>query len=183
MIRRSKRIVQYTKILNLHLNELNHICRYYSKEERSVDSPKKKAKKKSEIRIPNTFYTNVKMPSTYEFGSLKENEIKLLSYNVAGLNASINKGLKEYLLAENADVFFLQETKLSHNLVEPLLDEKIYPYHSGEKLRRLAYKVEFNKEIESYVKNLELRKPIVWGGDFNVSHTENDLSRPKANMK
>ena len=48
-------------------------------------------------------------------------------------------------------------------------------------LSRLDYKLEFNKELLKYLKKLEIKKPLVITGDYNVAHQEIDLARPKEN--
>ncbi len=44
--------------------------------------------------------------------------IKLSSWNVNGIRASLNKGLREYLTDSNADIFCLQETKAQADQVD-----------------------------------------------------------------
>lgn len=51
--------------------------------------------------------------------------MKLISWNVNGLRACLNKGFEEFFKIEDADVFCLQETKLS----EGQLDLKLDGYH------------------------------------------------------
>ncbi|WP_022819779.1 exodeoxyribonuclease III [Fusobacterium russii] len=50
--------------------------------------------------------------------------MKLISWNVNGIRACLKKGFLEYFNAENADIFCLQETKLSEGQLE--LDLKGY---------------------------------------------------------
>ncbi len=54
--------------------------------------------------------------------------------------------------------------------------------NANPELSRLAYKLEFNEAILSYIKELELLKPVIITGDFNVAHQEIDLARPKENV-
>lgn len=51
--------------------------------------------------------------------------MKLISWNVNGIRACLKKGFLEYFEAENADIFCLQETKLS----EGQLDLDLKGYH------------------------------------------------------
>ena len=44
--------------------------------------------------------------------------MKLTTWNVNGIRASLNKGLREYLLASDADVICLQETKAQQEQVD-----------------------------------------------------------------
>ena len=58
----------------------------------------------------------------------------------------------------------------------------IYFPNANHELSRLAYKEEFNKKFLEYVKKLEMKKPVVVCGDFNVAHQEIDLARPGDNV-
>ena len=49
-------------------------------------------------------------------------------------------------------------------------------------LARITYKEKFNKEILTYLKKLEKKKPVIVCGDFNVAIEEIDLARPKENI-
>lgn len=44
--------------------------------------------------------------------------MKLISWNVNGIRACINKGFKEFFIQENADIFCIQETKCQQGQVE-----------------------------------------------------------------
>ena len=57
----------------------------------------------------------------------------------------------------------------------------VYVPNSGNDLRRLDYRKEWDIEFLNFIKELEKRKPVVINGDFNVAHKEIDLARPKAN--
>ena len=57
----------------------------------------------------------------------------------------------------------------------------VYVPNSGNDLKRLGYRQEWDLAFFNYLKDLELKKPIVACGDFNVAHKEIDLARPKAN--
>lgn len=54
--------------------------------------------------------------------------------------------------------------------------------NSNHELSRLGYKLEFNQELEKYLKKLEKKKPVILTGDLNVAHQEMDLARPKENV-
>jgi len=43
------------------------------------------------------------------------NHLKIVSYNVNGINASVKKGAKEYIAREQPDILCLQETKVNPN--------------------------------------------------------------------
>jgi exodeoxyribonuclease-3 len=57
----------------------------------------------------------------------------------------------------------------------------VYVPNSGNDLKRLAYRQEWDKAFFNYLKNLEKTKPVVVCGDFNVAHKPIDIARPKAN--
>ena len=56
-----------------------------------------------------------------------------------------------------------------------------YTPNSGEGLRRLEYRQQWDADFLKYVKKLEKEKPVVLCGDLNVAHTEMDIARPQAN--
>ncbi|MCI5157769.1 MAG: exodeoxyribonuclease III [Candidatus Electrothrix sp. AUS1_2] len=55
--------------------------------------------------------------------------------------------------------------------------------NSQHGLKRLQYKLDFNKEILHYMDQLAEKKSVVLCGDLNVAHNEIDLANPKANIK
>ncbi|MFT5320511.1 MAG: exodeoxyribonuclease-3 [Pseudohongiellaceae bacterium] len=57
----------------------------------------------------------------------------------------------------------------------------VYTPNSGNGLRRLEYRQQWDKEFLSYLQNLEKTKPVVVCGDLNVAHKDIDLARPKPN--
>lgn len=57
----------------------------------------------------------------------------------------------------------------------------VYTPNAGDELKRLPYRVEWDKAFLKYVKCLEQKKPIIFCGDLNVAHQEIDLARPDAN--
>ncbi|MCH2063367.1 MAG: exodeoxyribonuclease III [Roseibacillus sp.] len=164
--------------------------------------------------------------------------MKLISWNVNGIRAALNKGAAEAITTENPDVFCLQETKARPEQVElPLelgayknywnsaekkgysgtaifskqepqevfvdmgIDEhdtegrvisaefadfvlvNVYTPNSQDGLRRLDYRLEWDKAFLGYLKHLESsrKKPVIFCGDLNVAHQEIDLARPKQN--
>ncbi|MEZ5070266.1 MAG: exodeoxyribonuclease III [Bacteroidales bacterium] len=56
-----------------------------------------------------------------------------------------------------------------------------YVPNSGNDLKRLAYRQQWDTDFFDYLKELERDKPVVACGDFNVAHTDLDLARPKPN--
>ena len=162
--------------------------------------------------------------------------MKLISWNVNGLRACMTKGFMDAFESLNADIFCLQETKLSEGQLalelpgyhqywnyaekkgysgtaiftkeEPLSAaygigisehdhegrvitleyEKfyfvtVYTPNSHDGLKRLDYRMEWEKAFLAYLKKLEEKKPVIFCGDLNVAHQEIDLKNPKTNRK
>ena len=162
--------------------------------------------------------------------------MKLISWNVNGLRACMTKGFMDAFESLNADIFCLQETKLSEGQLalelpgyhqywnyaekkgysgtaiftkeEPLsaaygigisehdLEGRVitleyekfyfvtvYTPNSQDGLKRLDYRMEWEKAFLAYLKKLEEKKPVIFCGDLNVAHQEIDLKNPKTNRK
>lgn len=155
--------------------------------------------------------------------------MKLISWNVNGLRAVLGKGFEEYFKTQNADVFCLQEIKLSEGQlsldlpgykcfynyaekkgysgtavftkVEPIsvefgsdnegrictLEFKdffvvcVYTPNSQDGLRRLDFRMQWDEEFRTYIKNLDTKKAVLVCGDLNVAHKEIDIKNPKTN--
>jgi exodeoxyribonuclease-3 len=59
----------------------------------------------------------------------------------------------------------------------------VYTPNSVEDLQRLPLRHEhWDPAFLAYVKELEKTKPVVFCGDLNVAHTEDDLANPKPNV-
>ena len=160
--------------------------------------------------------------------------MKLISWNVNGLRACVDKGFVEVFQKLDADIFCVQETKMQEgqlsldlpgyhqyynyaekkgysgtavfSKIEPLsvsygigIEEHdkegrvitlefedfyfitIYTPNSQDGLKRLSYRMEWEKAFLAYIKGLEEKKPVVFAGDLNVAHKEIDLKNPKTN--
>lgn len=57
----------------------------------------------------------------------------------------------------------------------------VYTPNSGNGLRRLEYRQQWDKDFLDYLKSLDRKKPVIVCGDLNVAHREIDLARPKPN--
>jgi exodeoxyribonuclease III len=57
----------------------------------------------------------------------------------------------------------------------------VYTPNSGNALKRLDYRQQWDADFLRYLKQLEQEKPVVLCGDLNVAHTDIDLARPKPN--
>lgn len=162
--------------------------------------------------------------------------MKIVSFNVNGLRAILNKNFIEDFKLLDADIFSLNETKLSGDVFpfnpegynvywtnskvkkgysgvavftkkEPLkihyglgngkYDEEgrvitlefdsfyyvaCYVPNAGEELKRLSFRLEFEKDLIIYLNKLKSQKNVIYAGDLNVAHQEIDLKNPKTNV-
>ena len=160
--------------------------------------------------------------------------MRLVSWNVNGLRACINKGFLDFFNEMDADIFAIQEIKLQEGQIDlaipgynyyinsalkkgysgtliytknkpinvnyGLIDGKyndegrvitlefenfyfitIYSPNSQNLLKRLDYRLEFEKDLKAYLKTLN--KEVIICGDLNVAHEEIDIKNPKSNVK
>ncbi|MFT4753105.1 MAG: exodeoxyribonuclease-3 [Salibacteraceae bacterium] len=56
-----------------------------------------------------------------------------------------------------------------------------YIPNSGQGLKRIDYRAQWDKDMLSYLQGLEKKKPVLFCGDMNVCHQEMDIARPKSN--
>lgn len=57
----------------------------------------------------------------------------------------------------------------------------VYVPNSGQGLKRLDYRQQWDNDFLSYLKKLEKQKPLIVCGDFNVAHQPIDLKNDKTN--
>lgn len=57
----------------------------------------------------------------------------------------------------------------------------VYVPNSGNGLKRLNYRAEWDAAFAKYLRELREVKPVIVTGDFNVAHQAIDLARPKSN--
>ncbi len=57
----------------------------------------------------------------------------------------------------------------------------VYVPNSQNELKRLEYRMHWEDDFRSYLKNLDSKKPVIMCGDLNVAHEEIDLANPKTN--
>ena len=166
--------------------------------------------------------------------------MKLISFNVNGIRASVRKGLIDSIAMMDADIVCLQETKASSEQVaNALQDLKGYHIHahsaerpgysgtailsreepvrvdrgidgadahntegrvitatypnfivvntyvpnSGEGLRRLGYRGQWDEALRAYLVGLATgKRPVIFTGDLNVAHQPIDIARPGPNF-
>lgn len=56
-----------------------------------------------------------------------------------------------------------------------------YVPNSGEELKRLSFRMEYEEDLLNYLKELDQKKPVIYTGDLNVAHKEIDLKNPSTN--
>ena len=59
----------------------------------------------------------------------------------------------------------------------------VYTPNSQDGLKRLEYRMRWEDDFRTYLKNLDAVKPVVVCGDLNVAHEEIDLKNPRTNRK
>lgn len=59
----------------------------------------------------------------------------------------------------------------------------VYTPNSQDELRRLDYRMQWERDFQDYLLRLNARKPVVVCGDMNVAHEEIDLKNPKTNRR
>lgn len=160
--------------------------------------------------------------------------MKLISWNVNGLRAIVQKDFLTQFKELDADIFCLQEIKLQEGQIDidfegyysywnyaekkgysgtaiftkqkPLnvsygigieehdregrvitLEYKdyivvtCYTPNSQSELKRLDYRMSWEKAFQAHIQTLDLVKPVILCGDLNVAHKEIDLKNPENN--
>ena len=59
----------------------------------------------------------------------------------------------------------------------------VYVPNAQDGLKRLDYRMRWEDDFLSYIKELDKKKPVIYCGDLNVAHKEIDLKNPKTNRK
>lgn len=54
----------------------------------------------------------------------------------------------------------------------------VYVPNSQDELKRLDYRMKWEDDFLSYIKDLDEKKPVIYCGDLNVAHEEIDLKNP-----
>ncbi len=57
-----------------------------------------------------------------------------------------------------------------------------YTPNAKDDLTRIPLRQDWDKAITAYCADLQKKKPVVYCGDMNVAHTEDDLANPKPNV-
>lgn len=59
----------------------------------------------------------------------------------------------------------------------------VYTPNAQNELKRLPYRRQWNEAFLNRMLELQENKPVIFCGDLNVAHTEDDLANPKTNRK
>ena len=59
----------------------------------------------------------------------------------------------------------------------------VYTPNSQDELRRLDYRMRWEDDFQTYLRQLDSQKPVIVCGDMNVAHQEMDLKNPKTNRR
>jgi len=94
-----------------------------------------------------------------------------------GLPANI--ATKYQLADEYGDT--LKEGRTMVAEFEPFFVSTVYTPNAKDDLSRIAMRQQWDPAYLEYMDQLQQVKPVIFCGDFNVAHTELDLSRPKEN--
>jgi len=57
----------------------------------------------------------------------------------------------------------------------------VYVPNSGQELKRLDFRKEWDQLLLEYLRKLDAKKPVIFTGDLNVAHEPVDLARPDEN--
>lgn len=57
-----------------------------------------------------------------------------------------------------------------------------YVPNAQDGLKRIDYRLEFERDMREYLIELDKIKPVIYTGDLNVAHEEIDLKNPKSNI-
>ena len=64
---------------------------------------------------------------------------------------------------------------------EQFIVVSVYTPNAKDDLGRLTVREEWDRAFLTYMEQLRKTKPVIFCGDLNVAHTEDDLARPKEN--
>lgn len=95
---------------------------------RRADPSSEEPEAKKPAQEANVYPTNKTMPSSYTIPQLDAKQVKIMSWNVGGMMASMKKGFSEYIKAEQATIVCLQETKLNETPLKSFISESVYPF-------------------------------------------------------
>lgn len=109
------------------------------------------------------YFTNSKVKKGYS-GVSVFSKIKPLN---------VHYGLEDHLYDDEGRVITLE--------FETFYYVCCYVPNSGEGLKRLEFRIEFENNLRRYLTNLKQKKHVIYAGDLNVAHQEIDLKNPSTN--
>ncbi len=65
---------------------------------------------------------------------------------------------------------------------EPFYVSTVYTPNAKDDLSRIPMRENWDPAYLAFMKRLQSEKPVIFCGDLNVAHTEDDLARPKENV-
>lgn len=86
---------------------------------------------------------------------------------------SVQYGLKNGLYSEEGRVIFAEYPSFYFL--------GAYVPNSGEELKRLPFRLEYEERLRAFMEAASKKKPIIYAGDLNVAHNEIDIKNPAAN--
>ncbi len=96
---------------------------------------------------------------------------------ILGIPDEISK--KYTLIDEYGDT--TKEGRITTLEFEDYFVSTVYTPNAKDNLSRIPMRQSWDPAYLDYMKMLELQKPVIYCGDFNVAHTSDDLARPKEN--
>ena len=92
-----------------------------------------------------------------------------------------NEIAQKYSLADSyGDT--LREGRVLTLEFEPFFVSTVYTPNAKDDLSRIPMRKNWDPAYLEFMKSLEKVKPVIFCGDLNVAHTEDDLARPRENM-
>ncbi len=58
-----------------------------------------------------------------------------------------------------------------------------YVPNAGDGLKRMDFRLQYEKDLSEYLQSLDKIKPVIYTGDLNVAHKEIDIKNPKGNER
>ncbi len=132
-----------------------------------------------EIKISNAS----RLETEFDFASYTEYWNSAQRPGYSGTAIFIREGFKDFVSIKNGlgIAKFDDEGRVQTLELKKYYLVNIYFPNSNAELTRLDYKLEFNSALLKYLKKLEIKKPVIVTGDYNVAHEAIDLARPKEN--
>lgn len=99
------------------------------------------------------------------------------------INGLPDKFVKKYNLVDNR----VRDAATEGRVIAAEFDKfwlvTVYTVNAVDDLSRITLRHDhWDPAFLAYVKELEKKKPVIFCGDLNVAHTEDDLARPKENI-